>query len=111
MSLIREGKMKPLVVTGAKRMGHLPNVETVMEVGYPVEAYAFIGYVLPAATPRDVVLRLNREIGAILAREDMRQKLAEQGADVARTEQTLTHSRELRDRRFMRIISLAPEVL
>jgi len=35
----------------------------------------------PAGTPRDVVARLNREINAILAAPDMRQKLADQGAE------------------------------
>ena len=36
---------------------------------------------MPAGTPRDIVLRLNREIGAVLAQADVKQKLAEQGAD------------------------------
>ena len=36
---------------------------------------------MPAGTPRDIVLRLNREIGGVLAQADVKQKLAEQGAD------------------------------
>lgn len=82
MALIREGKMKPIVVTGARRMGHLPNVETVMEAGYPVEANAFIGYVLPAATPREIVTRLNREFAAILALPELRERLSNDGSEV-----------------------------
>ena len=39
------------------------------------------GIALPAGAPKDVIARLNREINAILAQPEMRQKLAEQGAD------------------------------
>ena len=79
---IKAGKLRALGVTGAKRSGALPEAPTIAEAGVPgYESLSWSGFAVPAATPRDVVLRLNREIGAILAREDMRQKLAEQGAE------------------------------
>ena len=79
---IRGGKLRALGVTGAKRSGALPEVPTIAESGVPgYESLSWSGIAVAASTPREVVARLNREIGAILAREDMRQKLAEQGAD------------------------------
>jgi tripartite-type tricarboxylate transporter receptor subunit TctC len=79
---IKGGKLRALGVTGSKRSGALPEVPTIAEAGVAgYESLSWSGIAVAAATPRDIVSRLNREIGAILAREDMRQKLAEQGAD------------------------------
>jgi len=79
---IKGGKLRALGVTGAKRSGALPEVPTIAEAGVPgYESLSWSGIAVPAATPKDVVARLNREIDAILAREDMRRKLAEQGAE------------------------------
>lgn len=83
MGQIRDGKMKALVVTGAKRMAQLPNVETVAENGFPgFEANAFIGYVLPAATPREIVARLNREFDSILQTPELKTRLTNDGSEV-----------------------------
>ena len=79
---IKGGKLRALGVTGSKRSGALPEAPTIAEAGVAgYESLSWSGIAAPAATPRDVVARLNREIGAILARDDMRQKLAEQGAE------------------------------
>ncbi len=79
---IKGGKLRALGVTGSKRTGALPEAPTIAEAGVAgYESLSWSGIAVPAATPRDVVARLNREIGAILARDDMRQKLAEQGAE------------------------------
>jgi len=79
---IRGGKLRALGVTGSRRSGALPEVPTIAEAGVPgYESLSWSGFAAPASTPRDIVQRLNRETGAILATADMRQKLAEQGAD------------------------------
>ena len=79
---IRAGKVRALAQTGVKRTGALPEVPTVAEAGVAgYESLSWSGIALPAGAPRDVVARLNREINTILAQPDMRQKLAEQGAD------------------------------
>ena len=79
---IKGGKLRALGVTGSKRSGALLEAPTIAEAGVAgYESLSWSGIAVPAATPRDVVARLNREIGAILARDDMRQKLAEQGAE------------------------------
>jgi tripartite-type tricarboxylate transporter receptor subunit TctC len=79
---IRAGKLRALGVTGSRRSGALPEVPTIAEAGVPgYESLSWSGLAVPAGTPRDVVQRLNRESAAILASADMKQKLAEQGAD------------------------------
>ncbi|HEX7890478.1 MAG TPA: tripartite tricarboxylate transporter substrate binding protein [Ramlibacter sp.] len=79
---IKGGKVKVLAVTGLQRTPALPDVKTVAESGVPgYESLSWSGIAAPAATPPEVVARLNREINAILAQPDMRQKLAEQGAE------------------------------
>ena len=83
MGQIREGKIKPIVVTGAKRMPLLPNTGTVQEAGLPgFEAYAWIGMVVPAATPKDIVAKLNKEIASILNLPEIKNRFNNDGADV-----------------------------
>ena len=79
---IKAGKVKVLAVTGAQRTPALPDVKTVAESGVPgYESLSWSGIAAPAGTPPEVVARLNREINTILANPEMKQKLAEQGAD------------------------------
>jgi tripartite-type tricarboxylate transporter receptor subunit TctC len=79
---IKGGKVRALAVTGLQRTSALPDVKTVAESGVPgYESLSWSGIAAPAATPPEVIARLNREINAILADPDMRRKLAEQGAD------------------------------
>ena len=79
---IKGGKLRALGVTGSKRSGALPEVPTIAEAGVPgYESLSWSGFAVPAGTPRETVQRLNRESTAILATADMKQKLAEQGAD------------------------------
>jgi len=79
---LKAGKLRALAVTGLKRTPALPEVPTVAEAGVPgYESLSWSGIAAPAGTPREVVARLNREINAIIAAADMRQKFAEQGAE------------------------------
>ena len=82
MPHIRAGTVRALAVTGLRRTSALPEVPTLNESGVPgYESLSWSGIAVPAGTPRDVIARLNREINAILAAPDMRQKFAEQGAE------------------------------
>ncbi len=59
------GKLKVFAVSGDKRAPQLPQVPTVAEQGYPgFRTVTWNGYVAPAGTPREVVERIAREIGA-----------------------------------------------
>jgi tripartite-type tricarboxylate transporter receptor subunit TctC len=74
--------VKVLAVTGLQRTPALPDVKTVAESGVPgYESLSWSGIAAPAATPPEVVARLNREINTIISTPEMRQKLAEQGAE------------------------------
>lgn len=75
-------RLRPLAVTGPRRVSALPDVPTMAEAGFP--DYEFIGWVgiaAPAATPRPIVERLYREIGAILATAEAREWFGAVGAD------------------------------
>ncbi len=83
VSYIKSGKLRVLAVTGLKRTSALPEVRTVAESGVPgYESLSWSGIAVAAGTPKEVVARLNREVNAILATPEMRQKLADQGAEV-----------------------------
>jgi tripartite-type tricarboxylate transporter receptor subunit TctC len=73
---IQSGKLRALAVTSAKRFPLLPDLPTIAESGYPAfESLAWNGVLVPAATPKAVVARLNAEIDAILKQPDVVQKL------------------------------------
>jgi tripartite-type tricarboxylate transporter receptor subunit TctC len=80
---IKSGRLRTLAITTLARMPSLPEVPTVAESGLPgFEAVTWFGFMVPAATPRDIVGRLNADIGKALALPDLRQQLALQGIDV-----------------------------
>jgi tripartite-type tricarboxylate transporter receptor subunit TctC len=81
--LIRAGRIKALAVSGSKRTPVLPDVPTVAESGVPgFEAGSWYGLLAPAATPRPIVERLNREIVRILQMPDVRERFATEAFDV-----------------------------
>ena len=109
VSYINGGKLRILAVTGLKRSPVMPQVPTVAESGVPgYESLSWSGIAVAAGTPREVIARLNREVNLILASPDMRQKLAEQGADaVGGTPETFAeHIRSERDK-WSRVIRTA----
>jgi tripartite-type tricarboxylate transporter receptor subunit TctC len=82
MGFVKDKRMKMLAVTTAKRMSLFPDVPTLAESGMPgFEVGAWQGIMAPAGTPRAVVDRLNTEIVKALQSQDVRTKLAAQGAE------------------------------
>jgi tripartite-type tricarboxylate transporter receptor subunit TctC len=81
LSMVQQGRLTALAIGSAKRLASLPNVPTIAESGVPgYEAYSWIGIVAPANTPREIILRLNREIVEILKEKDAVEELLRQGA-------------------------------
>jgi tripartite-type tricarboxylate transporter receptor subunit TctC len=80
---IKSGKMRPLAVTSLQRVHDLPQVPTVAESGYQgFESISWFAVSGPANMPKDVVARLNADINKALQDPELKQKLANQGADV-----------------------------
>ena len=80
---IKTGRLRALATTGPKRLAILPDVPSTSEFAPGLEAVNWYGMVVPAGTPRDVILRLNREITKVLEMPDIKEKLVSQGIDPA----------------------------
>ena len=82
---IRAGKMRALGVSSPKRLPTLPDVPTVAESGVAgtggFEADQWYGLVAPAGTPPDIVALLNQHVNKALASEEVRVRLASEGAE------------------------------
>jgi len=81
---IRSGKLKALAVLEARRYPVLPDVPTVVELGYPdLVMSTWFGLVVPRAMPRPVVDRVNAELMKVLAAPDVIDKMKAIGAEAA----------------------------
>ncbi len=70
---IRNGKLRPLGVTGARRSASLPDVPTLDEAGVKgYSAYVWMGLMAPKNTPPAVLARLNRELLAVLGAPEVK---------------------------------------
>jgi len=79
---VKSGRLRALAVTTATRLPSLPELPTVAESGLTgYETVTWFGFVVPAATPRDIVVRLNAEIVKVLALAEVRQQFGSQGID------------------------------
>ncbi|MGA8319808.1 MAG: tripartite tricarboxylate transporter substrate-binding protein [Xanthobacteraceae bacterium] len=82
VSNIAAGALRGIAVAAAKRSAALPNVPTAAEAGLPgFEAVQYYGLAAPSGTPRPIVERLNKELRAILATDDMKKLLIDAGSD------------------------------
>jgi tripartite-type tricarboxylate transporter receptor subunit TctC len=69
---VKSGRIKALAVTGERHIASLPDVQTFAEAGVPGIGDSWVGIVAPAGTPRDIILRLNREIAKALESQDIK---------------------------------------
>lgn len=80
---IKNGKLRALAVTAAKRTDDLPQIPTVAESGYKgFEAVTWFGLLGPAKLPTSVVSTANAELNKALNSADLRKKLEDQGLNV-----------------------------
>jgi tripartite-type tricarboxylate transporter receptor subunit TctC len=80
---IKGGKLRPLAVTGAKRSPQLPDVPTVIEAGVPgYEAYVWMGLLAPKGTPAAIVDKINRDVVAVMATNEVRSYMATSGIEI-----------------------------
>lgn len=79
---IKSGRVRPLAVASAQRAQTMPEVPTFQEAGFPgFEASAWNAVLAPAATPEEIIRRLNSAIVRIVHAPETREKLAAQGAE------------------------------
>lgn len=82
LPFIKEGKLKALAVTTAKRSSILPNVPTLQEAGVPhIAIGTWFGLLAPAATPTTVVTRLNTELVKIINSAEFKKQMQDIGAE------------------------------
>ncbi|MBK5960532.1 hypothetical protein CCR97_20355 [Rhodoplanes elegans] len=82
-AMVQSGSLKALAVTSAQRSSLMPSVPTVSETGLPgYEVVLRYGLLAPAGTPRAIVDALNKALRTALASDDLKKRLAHEGAEV-----------------------------
>ncbi len=82
VSQIGAGQLRGIAVAAAKRTAALPDVPTSAEAGLAgFEAVQYYGLAAPAGTPKAIVERINKELRAILATDDMKKRLLAEGSE------------------------------
>jgi tripartite-type tricarboxylate transporter receptor subunit TctC len=77
---ITTGKLRALAVASKTRLPALPEVPTMAEAGFPdVECDVWVGALAPARTPKEIITMLHREIGAIVALPEVKDRLVALG--------------------------------
>ena len=81
-SHVEGGTLRVLATTGEKRWFAFPDAPTLKELGYPVEYYAWNGFVAPAGTPQTVIDRINKSANVALAEQDVIKALTANGFEI-----------------------------
>ena len=86
IAFVRDGRIRAIATTGANRTRLTPNVPTVNESGVAAfDVTAWHAVLAPAGTPREIIAKLNREIGRILALPDVQETLLVEGGEITPT--------------------------
>ena len=78
---LKSGRLRALAVTGKLPIPALPGVPTVAETLPGFEANSWYGVSAQGGTPKDVITKLNQDIGRVLGSSDMRTRLEAEGAE------------------------------
>lgn len=82
LPMIQSNKVRAIAALSAKRLASLPQVPTTGESGIKdFEVSVWFGMLAPAATPRDIITRLNQELGKALTAPDLRERFAAGGIE------------------------------
>jgi tripartite-type tricarboxylate transporter receptor subunit TctC len=82
MQQMKAGTLTPLAIAAPARFEMLPDVATMAEVGYPLEAAYWFGLAAPAGTPPAILARLETALAEVLAMPDLRKRMTDMGAVV-----------------------------
>jgi tripartite-type tricarboxylate transporter receptor subunit TctC len=79
---VKSNRLRAIAVTSPTRSSFVPDLPTVAEAGVPgYEAGQWWGVLAPSKVPAAIVSRLNSEINTILAADEMKSRLANEGAE------------------------------
>ncbi|MSQ50615.1 MAG: tripartite tricarboxylate transporter substrate binding protein [Betaproteobacteria bacterium] len=114
LPLIQAGKLRPIAVSGPKRLRAIPDVPTFQEIGMPtLQAASWYAILAPAGTPREFITRVSTEAARAMQFQDVRDKLATMAIEPGGTtpEETSRYLNEEMDRirLLVKIGALKPE--
>ena len=82
MPLVKSGKIRPIAVSGEKRLRSLPDVPTFTQSGFPgYEVKSWQGILAPAKTPKPIIDKLSQELSRIIQTPEVAENLITMGAD------------------------------
>ena len=82
MGPVKDGKVKPLAVSTAKRVAALPDVPTIAEAGFPdAESTFWLALLAPVKTPREIVAKVNAEVSRAFKSPEVIERLAKLGTE------------------------------
>jgi tripartite-type tricarboxylate transporter receptor subunit TctC len=104
--MAREGKLRLLAVMSRNPASALPNVPTIVAAGYPgLDGDGWVGALVPASTPKEIVAQLNGEIVKIVKAPDLKERLATLGLDpVGSTPETFTQQLRAEAEKWAKVI-------
>jgi tripartite-type tricarboxylate transporter receptor subunit TctC len=110
---IKGGKLRALAVTTGKRSAVLPDVPTLAESGLKgFDIGTWFGVLAPAATPKDVVAKLNAEMVKVIRSDDFRARMAEIGAEpIGNTQEQMAKQIKDETEKFAKLVKQANVVI
>jgi len=104
--MAREGKLRLLAVMSRNPASALPDVPTIVAAGYPgLDGDGWVGALVPAGTPKEIVAQLNGEIVKIVKAPDLKERLATLGLDpVGSTPEAFTQQLRAEDEKWAKVI-------
>ncbi|MFB9951734.1 Bug family tripartite tricarboxylate transporter substrate binding protein [Rhizobium puerariae] len=82
LAQLREGRYRLLAVSSGKRIPGAPDVPTMTEEGYPMDQVGWFAMMVPSATPKEIVGRINGWTKEVLGQDEVRKFVTDQGGDV-----------------------------
>jgi len=102
---IRSGRLRALGVSGTARSATLPEVPTLTEAGVPFEFTGWLGVFAPAGSPRDIVIRIQRDIAQAILAQDMHERWSAWGYEpVGSTPEQFTEKYKLDVATYAKVI-------
>ncbi|MCC6472928.1 MAG: tripartite tricarboxylate transporter substrate binding protein [Burkholderiales bacterium] len=106
---VKAGKLRALAVSGTSRGGAFPDIPTMAELGYPEVNYVgWLGFFVPAGTPRDIIGRIAGETIRVVRLPDIASRMPVWGGDGAGTTPEVFAAKYREDiARYAKIIKMA----